>query len=189
MRHAALATLIAFALAACNKTPEPAGAVTTAPVVTSAVSPPAAPAPPPVAAYQPPVAGSPCLELPKIEQFPDRYGGVMSDPAYLRIKRAGVAALPCLVDEIGNVATMEPADAKRPVFEVAVGDMAFFLLVDLGYVDFLQVLPPDVQAATQTRGVFAYFDWIGGPGHRAQLQQRIRAQLGPAAGPAAATGK
>ena len=170
----ALALALAVALAACTQAPAPAPA---AAKTTVALPPPPAPAP----AWQPvsmrTLADTPCKVLPAIAA-PPAIGGDSKDPAYLALKRSGTAAIPCLVAAVGSV---DPLDTPQPLpggaGEIRVGDLAFFLLVDFGAVDFNQALPPEVRTAAQARGVFAYFDWIGGDGHRAELQQRVRAQV------------
>jgi hypothetical protein len=171
-----LGMALTLALAACSQAPEPAGSVTVLPKVTTASA--AVPPAPPVAAYTPPPPGSPCLLLPKIQEFPTKFGGTMSDPAYLELKAAGRDALPCLVDELANPTPLEEEGERTVLPVLTVGDLAFFVLVDFGYVDYLRAMPPDVLAQTTERGVFAYFDWIGAPGHRALLQQRVRQQVG-----------
>jgi hypothetical protein len=164
----ALASLVL--LSACTRAPAPAA---------QAVAPAAAPAvAEPVAMKPVPIAQTPCARLADIDQFPGTYGGAMTDPDYLAIKESGPAAVPCLVDAIADATPMRAADKPSVLPDFALGDLAFFLLVDYGYVDFLAALPPDVRAATATRGVFAFFDWIDVPGHREQLQARVREQLG-----------
>jgi hypothetical protein len=166
----ALASLLL--LAACTQAPAP---VASTPAPTPSVD--AAPVAEPVAMKPVPIEQTPCAPLADIDQFPGTYGGTMTDPDYLAIKDSGRAAIPCLVDAIADATPMQDPAKKSVLPDFALGDLAFFLLVDYGYVDFLKVLPPDVRTDTQTRGVFAFFDWIGVPGHRELLQARVRQQI------------
>ena len=166
----ALASLLL--VAACTQAPAPTASTAAAPPVADV-----APVAEPVAMKPVPIERTPCAPLADIDQFPGTYGGAMTDPDYLAIKQSGREAIPCLVDAIADATPMGDPAKKSVLPDFALGDLAFFLLVDYGYVDFLEALPPEVRAATDARGVFAFFDWIGAPGHREQLQQRVRTQL------------
>ena len=171
-----LALAVAAGLVACTRD-EASGGVETTPIVGGATSAPAvppAPPPPPPSVSGP---GTPCEHLDQISQFPSAFGGDMTDPAYLALKASGPAAIQCLLEEIASTDPMAVPHDMPGGASIVVGDFAFLLLTDFGYVDFMTALPPDVRAETQSRGVFAYFDWVGQPGQRALLQSRVRTQL------------
>lgn len=174
----ALATL---ALAACDEAEAPHDPV--------ALSVPDVPAPAPLPEPEPaPIAvpatvvvdldGTPCADLAAIKDPPTLVGKPVDDPAYTALKAHADAAVPCLLDAM---VSGEPLDDAQKIpghtADFTVGDLAFFLLVDFGFVDFARALPPDVSQATLTRGPFAYFDWIVVPGNRERLQARVREQI------------
>jgi hypothetical protein len=175
IRNGLMLSLYATACA-CSQadSPEAAGSVVSNPTAMSATAPPVLPAPPRVSVSGP---GTPCAQLAAIDEFPLKYGAPMTDPDYLALKRSGRAAIPCLVEEVASAAPMATPQSSPAGGAFTVGDMAFFLLVDFGYVDFLQALPPEVQSVVSSRGAFAYFDWIGAPGNRERLRARVEAQV------------
>ena len=172
----ALATL---ALAACNEAEAPHDPV--------ALSVPAAPAPLPEPDPAPvavpttvvvDLEGTPCSDLAAIRDPPTMVGKPVDDPAYTALKAQADVAVPCLLDAMVSAEPLD--DAQRipgHAADFTVGDLAFFLLIDFGFVDFARALPPDVSQATLTRGPFAYFDWIVLPGNRERLQARVREQI------------
>jgi hypothetical protein len=162
-------------LAACGDAPTPAarGGVDTEPqrsVVTAQLP---LPEPEATVAIDPGV----CANLAQVSDPPNPISS-SSDPAYAALKLAGRRAVPCLVDALASTAPLrEPQRLPGSEAEFTQGDLAFFLLVDFGFVDFETALPPDVREAARTRGVLAYFDWIAAPGQRERLQASVRSQL------------
>jgi hypothetical protein len=172
----ALAAALAIALAACGND-QPHGGVQSPPTTVTAVSPPPPVVPPPPAPL-PDYAGTPCSVLPAVENPPTMIGKPVADPAYNALKAAGAAAVPCLVMALSDPRPLDhPQSLPGTKADFTVGDLAFFLLVDFGHVDFLRALPQDVAAKVPDRGVFAYFDWITAPGNRERLQARVREQV------------
>lgn len=176
----ALAAALALALTACGND-GPRGGVQSPPTTVTAVSPPP-PVAPPAPAPLPDYTGTPCTVLPAIENPPTMIGKPVADPAYQSLKDAGAAAVPCLVMALSDPRPLDhPQSLPGTKADFTVGDLAFFLLVDFGHVDFMRALPGDVAAKVPDRGVFAYFDWIVAPGNRERLQARVRDQVGTAA--------
>jgi hypothetical protein len=184
LRALSLAGALA-ALAACTDE-DARGGVQSPPTTVTAVSPPP-PAPAPVMPAPPPdYTGTPCAVLPKIENPPTLIGKPTADPAYNALEAAGADAVPCLVLALADPRPLEhPQSMPGTKGDFTVGDLAFFLMVDFGHVDFLRALPPDVAAKVPARGAFAYFDWIVAPGSRERLQARVREQVGTAQAAAA----
>jgi hypothetical protein len=184
LRLGALAAALVLALAACGND-DARGGVQSSPARVTAVSPPPAPVPAPVAppgpAPLPDYTGTPCTVLPAIADPPTMIGKPVADPAYNALKDAGAAAVPCLVLALTDPRPLDhPQSLPGAKADFSVGDLAFFLLVDFGHVDFLRALPPEVSARVPDRGAFAYFDWIGVPGSRERLQARVREQVATA---------
>ena len=177
----ALCIVLALAtglLAACSDADAPHDPVALS--VPSAPAPLPEPEPAPVAVPAAVVSleGTPCADMAAIKDPPTMVGKPVDDPAYTALKAQADAAVPCLLDAMVSV---EPLDDPQKIpghaDDFTVGDLAFFLLIDFGYVDFARALPPDVSQATLTRGPFAYFDWIVVPGNRERLQARVREQV------------
>jgi hypothetical protein len=68
-----------------------------------------------------------------------------------------------------------PDPRQAPTYDgVVVGDVAFWILVEIARVDFTAMLPEDVAERFKERGVYAYFEYVALPFNRAELQQRWR---------------
>ena len=116
-----------------------------------------------------------CARLHEIRSIPLSEGWPEIDPAYLTISANREAARTCLLDRIGDATPMrDPRSEPTKVDVFAVGDLAFFLLVDFKMLPFEQLLPPEVRRQLPERGVFAYFEWVGKPGNRGRLQRVAR---------------
>ena len=175
---AALAIATAILAVACD---EDTVAPIATPAPTSAVEAPVALEPEPEPFVVPAVVeldGTPCADMAAIRDPPTMVGKPVDDPAYEALKRNADAAVPCLLDAMVSTEPLdEPQKIPGKAEDFTVGDLAFFLLIDFGAVDFARALPPDVSQATLTRGPFAYFDWIVLPGNRERLQARVRDQV------------
>lgn len=112
-----------------------------------------------------------CSQLAKIKAMPIKADSPATDPYHLVLRSDPKSASACLIDRITDPTPMaDPRFEPTKVDGFAVGDLAFFILSDLGVVSFEGVLPREVAQQLTDRGVFAYFDWIKRPGNRAWLQ-------------------
>ena len=57
--------------------------------------------------------------------------------------------------------------------EVRIGDIAYFLIVDITKLDFTRLLPAQVRSEYTTEGVYAYFKYVQDINHRKALQQGL----------------
>lgn len=190
-RRFALAATLLLALAglaSCDQGEAPIAAPDV-PATTPAAPPPDREPEPLVVPAAVSLDGTPCADIAAISHPPTMVGKRVEDPVYEALKAEAVAAVPCLLDAMASVEPLEdPQKMPGSTADFTVGDLAFFLLIDFGVVDFAQALPPDVSQATLVRGPFAYFDWIVQPGNRERLQARVRRQVeARAASPAVAT--
>ncbi len=89
----------------------------------------------------------------------------------------GYAVVPCLIDKVTDTTTMRDPRSEPgfPDVEVTVGDIAFFLLVDIIKINFTEPLPSDVRKQYEESGVYAYFKFVKNPGNRKKLQDNLRA--------------
>lgn len=95
------------------------------------------------------------------------------DPVYLEFVKAGDSVVPCLIEKITD-ATPTPDPREAPHEDTAIGDIAYFLVVDITHLDFTAVLPDAVKADYKVEGVRAYFRYVASPENRSRLQDRLR---------------
>ena len=113
-----------------------------------------------------------CESVKDIEILPMKDEPV-ADPAYNALISAGEDAIPCLIQKITDETVMKDPRPAPKVGNVAVGDTAFFVLLDVGKIDqtgFLELLPPDVRRAYDEEGVYGYFRLIDEDNNRQKLQ-------------------
>lgn len=113
-----------------------------------------------------------CEFIKDIEMLPHKDEPV-ADPAYNALISAGEEAIPCLIQKIRDETPMKDPRSAPKVGNVAIGDTAFFVLLDVGKIDqtgFLELLPPDVRKAYDEEGVYGYFRLIDEDNNRQKLQ-------------------
>lgn len=118
---------------------------------------------------------SACERLKDIKILPRKdddpyYRAIGGDPAYNALLAAGENAIPCLIRKINDQTMMDDPRQAPKVGKVAVGDVAFFVLVDSGKIGFVDLLPPAVQKAYEHDGVYGYFRLIDEDDNRQKLQ-------------------
>jgi len=64
----------------------------------------------------------------------------------------------------------DPRQAPK-VTGVRVGDVAYFMFVDLAKLDFVELLPPDARKKYERDGVYGYFQYIDEGDNRKKLQE------------------
>ena len=114
-----------------------------------------------------------CNRVAEIKELPlkDRAG---VDVAYDALIEAGEAIVPCLIDKVTNTKVMPDPRCPHVTDETTVGDVAYFVLVRITKIGFVEFLPADVQERSKTEGVYAYHDYIKRKGKRKQLQSKLR---------------
>ena len=113
-----------------------------------------------------------CNRVAEIKTLPMK-GDPGVDAAYDAIVGAGEAVVPCLIQKITDLTPMRD---PRCMFSerTTVGDISYFVLVDITKLDFVELLPADVQRKIQNNGVYAYHDYIRRKGARSRLQFKVR---------------
>jgi hypothetical protein len=117
-----------------------------------------------------------CRDLVKIHRIPF-YDEPVNDAVYNKIAQAGPSIIPCLVNRITDTTKMRDPRSEPTFSDFRVGDLAFFLLVQLKKVPFETMLPSEVQARLKTEGVYAYFRYVSRFKNRQILQKRVREWL------------
>jgi hypothetical protein len=115
-----------------------------------------------------------CDRVKEIKQLPHSSGEKGVDATYDEIITAGDAVVPCLIDNVTNETIMN--DPRCPTISKAttIGDVSYFLLIELLELNFTELLPADTQASYKTNGVYAYHDYIDRKGSRKELQANLR---------------
>lgn len=114
-----------------------------------------------------------CDRIAEIKELTDKVeSGV--DAVYDEIVRAGEAVIPCLIEKITDTKTMR--DPRCPTISGAtkIGDVAYFVLVMITKIGFIELFPADVQEKYKTTGVYAYHDYIEQKGKRKESQSKLR---------------
>lgn len=118
---------------------------------------------------------TPCENLEKIHDLPIKSDVPSSDPHYNEIVSMGKKAELCLIERIADETPMEdPRSAPRGPGQFVVGDLAFFLLDEIGSISLDEALPGDVAPSNAMMGIHAYFEWVNQPGNRQALQATCR---------------
>jgi hypothetical protein len=112
-----------------------------------------------------------CERVAEIKVLPMKVDRPSDDPAYNALMAAGEKAIPCLIKTITDTTEMTDPRQAPKVTGVRVGDVAFFMLVRVSNIDFVEVLPPEVQKHYAQDGVYGYFEMIDENNNRQKLQK------------------
>jgi|SRR5215203_2966204 len=115
-----------------------------------------------------------CKKVSGIKQIPHERDEKGVDVVYDEIRSAGAALIPCLIDQITDTTITHDPRCPHITDETKIGDVSYFLLVDLLGIDFTQYFPDEVKAKFKTDGVYAYHEYIEKRGARAELQRKLR---------------
>lgn len=113
-----------------------------------------------------------CNSISEIRALPFK-GEKGEDPIYDALIAAGEAAIPCLIKRITDTTQMD--DPRRaPKYQyTTVGDIAYFILIDITKLDFIELLPQEVQVKYKKEGVYAYFSFVEKMENRQKLQNEL----------------
>ena len=114
-----------------------------------------------------------CNRVAEIKQLPFK-GESGVDAAYDALVEAGEAVVPCLIEKVSDTKVMPDPRCPHVTDETTVGDVAYFVLVRITKIGFVEFLLVDVQEKSKTEGVYAYHEYIGRNGKRKQLQSKLR---------------
>ena len=114
-----------------------------------------------------------CDRVAEIRVLPFK-GDRVDDAAYNALIEAGESALPCLIAKVTDTRLMRDPRRTFKYGGVTVGDVAYFVLVGIAKIDFVEMLPAKVQKSYKTEGVNAYFEFV----EKTQNRKRLRLRLG-----------
>lgn len=114
-----------------------------------------------------------CGRVAEIKSMPFKDERV-ADAAYNALVDAGEAVLPCLIDKVADATPMrDPRGIPGPT-DTRVGDVAFFVLIDVAKLDFESMMPPEVKRVFKEEGVYAYHRFVGEEANRRRFQSSLR---------------
>jgi hypothetical protein len=125
-----------------------------------------------LAAFQSASARDICDRVSEIRVLPFK-GEYVDDSAYNALMEAGRSAVPCLIAKITDTRKMHDPRQAPTFSDVRVGDVAYFVLVDIATLDFTELLPARVQQRYKAEGVYAYFRFVRQKRNRGFLQRRL----------------
>jgi hypothetical protein len=116
-----------------------------------------------------------CDGIEQIREIPIKKGWPVEDRIYNQLVSSGSDAASCLVAKIVDETPMpDPRQEPTKQADFKVGDLAFFLLLDLDALQYDAVLPPHLASAS----VQEYFQWVNLPGNRRKLQDNCAKAIG-----------
>ena len=129
-----------------------------------------------VVAVQQANAQSLCDRVSEIKVLPFK-GERVDDTAYNALIEAGESALPCLMAKVTDTRQMrDPRQGPRyGDVETRVGDVAYFVLVQIAKIHFVELLPVEVQENYKAEGASAYFKFVQKKRNRRWLQGKLEA--------------
>ena len=113
-----------------------------------------------------------CSRVSEIKHLP--YKDEPSDPIHVALLEAGEAALPCLIEKVADSTPMKDPRKMPGPTDTRVGDVAYFIIVDIGKLDFIELLPAKVQKEYETEGVYAYHWFVSRRKKRLQLHEQLK---------------
>ena len=114
-----------------------------------------------------------CNRVAEIKELPMK-GDRGIDAAYDAIVAAGETIVPCLIDKIADTRRMRDPRCPPLSDQTTIGDVAYFVLIDITKLDFIELLPEKIQAKFKNEGAYAYHDYLARKGARRELQLKVR---------------
>ena len=118
-----------------------------------------------------------CERLSEIKRMPF-HNEKVDDEVYNGLIELKEAAIPCLIDKLTDTTRMTDPRQAPSVSDFRVGDVAFFVLLDIVNVPFdvpfERILPEEVMSKWKDEGVYAYFKYTEKAENRKLLQERWR---------------
>lgn len=116
-----------------------------------------------------------CERIAEIKELPFDPEERGIDSVYDAFMDAGESVVPCLITKVSDTTSMrDPRSAPRyPDIDNKIGDVAYFILLDITKLDIVEFLPPNVKASFEVDGVYAYFKYVKTRENRLKLQDRL----------------
>jgi|WetSurSiteA1Bulk_404760.scaffolds.fasta_scaffold91518_1 hypothetical protein len=117
-----------------------------------------------------------CNRLSEIKVIPFK-GEKVNNEVYNGLIEKGQQSIPCLIEKLTDT-TLTKDPRKAPSYRyTTIGDVAFFVLLDITGLSLESFLPEDVRVAYQKEGIYAYFKFVEEPRNRGVIQNNWRTWL------------
>ena len=113
-----------------------------------------------------------CSRVSEIKHLPSKVEP--DDPAHIALLAAGEAVLPCLIKKVADSTPMKDPRPMPGPTDTRVGDVAYFVFLDITKIGFTELLPAKVQKEYETEGVYAYHWFVSKRKNRLQLQAKLK---------------
>lgn len=114
-----------------------------------------------------------CNRIDEIKVIPFK-GEYVDDEVYNKIVKIGVPIIPCLIDKMSDTNIMTDPRKAPPYNGITVGDVAFFVLLNITEKRIEYFLPEHIKDEYENQGVYAYFKFIENPKNRDLVQKKVR---------------
>lgn len=116
-----------------------------------------------------------CDRVSEIKHLPFKDGDETEiDKTYKSLYDAGETVIPCLINKVTDTTPMkDPRNIPGPT-DTRVGDVAYFVLVGISKLNFIELLPAQVQKEYETEGVYAYHQFVSNRKNRVKLQADLK---------------
>jgi hypothetical protein len=113
-----------------------------------------------------------CDRISEIKVLPFKSEHI-NDAAYNALIEAGDSVLPCLIAKVADTRRMRDPRQAPTYPDIRVGDVAYFVLVHIAKIGFVEMFPAKVQENYKAEGVYAYFEFVRKKRNRMWLQRRL----------------
>lgn len=113
-----------------------------------------------------------CNRISELKLIPFHSDSRGQDPLYDEIMNARDAVVPCLIERVTDTKVMTDPRETTKRNGTTVGDVAFFLLVEIGF-DIRSFLPQEVQKEYDVMGIDSFTAYAQKPEHRKELQEKL----------------
>jgi hypothetical protein len=122
------------------------------------------------------IADDYCNRLSEIKVLPFK-GEKVNDKVYNGLIEKGQQIIPCLIEKLTDTTLTKDPRKAPPYTYTAIGDVAFFVLLDITGLSLESFLPEDIREDYQREGIYAYFKFVEEPKNRAVIQSNWRTWL------------
>lgn len=113
-----------------------------------------------------------CDKLNEIKIIPFK-GEHVDDEVYNQLLAKGDKSIKCLIEKSVDTTPMKDPRQAMPYEGFVVGDIAFFIFLDLTNTKLQDYLPGDVSDEYKSEGVYAYFKYVEKRSHRNDLKMKM----------------
>jgi hypothetical protein len=113
-----------------------------------------------------------CDRLSEIREMPFKNEKV-DDEVYNGLLKMGSTAIPCLINKLTDTTRMRDPRKTVPYSYLTVGDVAFFVILDISGEPIERFLPERIWKEYEEQGIYAYFRFVENSENRKLLQDNL----------------